>query len=195
MDPKDQARSINRNLPNSHVQSHLVETQENQLSSTEFNNTLHQIRSTYDDMSVNKSIILRRIHYSITFHFRMNFWGHLLEHFLHFILPSTENTDHNIDLSRSPITSNTHSWSTIIPIATLDMVQSDNIGPWWGRRDVYDQTPATFIFTNESLSTSYSIEPITTSQQIYMSIENTPCYVNYYSYSNTCHCCYSSSSS
>lgn len=109
------------------------------------------------------------------------------------MLPSIHNTDHNINLSPSIITSNTHSWSTLIPTETLNMIQSDNIGPWWGRRDAYDQTPATFIFANESLSASYSIETITSNKQMCISIENRPCCFKYYSYPNTCQCCCSSS--
>jgi len=119
----------------------------------------------------------------------MNSWRHLLERFLSFILPSIHDTDQNINLSPSIITSSTHSWSTLIPSETLSMIQSDNIGPWWGRRDAHDRTPATFIFANESLSASYSIETITHNKQMCISIENTPCYFKYYSYPNIYHCC------
>ena len=39
------------------------------------------------------------------------------------------------------------------PSEMLDIGQSDNIGPWWSRRDVYDQTPAIFILLNEPFCT------------------------------------------
>jgi hypothetical protein len=110
------------------------------------------------------------------------------------MFPSTSSTDNNINLSSSTITPNTHSWSTLIPIETLNMTQSDNIGPWWGRRDAYDYTPATFIFANEPLSTSYSMETITDNHQMCISIENRPYCCKYYSCPNTCHCCCNSSS-
>ena len=184
---KVQATFIDRNLSSSHVQLHQIDTQENQ--------PFNEIRSTYDDMSVHKSIVLDGIQYSMTFHFRTNFWRHLLERFFHFMLPITQNTDHNLDFSHSTITSNTQSWSTMIPSSTLHTTQSDSIGPWWSRRDVYDQSPATFIFANESLRISHSIESITSSQQMCISIDNMPCYFNCYSYSNRCHCCCSSSTS
>ncbi len=123
----------------------------------------------------------------------MNSWRQLLEHLLSFVLPSIHSTDNNINLSSSPITSNTYSWSTLIPTETLNITQSDNIGPWWSRRDAYDHTPATFIFANEPLNTSHSTETFTTNKQMCISIENRPCYFKYYSCPNTCHCCYSSS--
>jgi hypothetical protein len=117
----------------------------------------------------------------------MNSWRHLLERLLSFMLPSIRNTDHHINLSPSIITSNTRSWSTLIPTETLNMIQSDNIGPWWGRRNTDDRIPATFIFANESLSVSYSLEPITNNIQMCIPIENRPCCFKYYSYPNTCH--------
>jgi hypothetical protein len=119
----------------------------------------------------------------------MNSWRHLLERLLSFILPSIDNTDRNINLSPSLITSNTHSWSTLIPTETLDMTQSDSIGPWWGRREDDDRTPAIFIFANESLSASCSIGTITSNTQMCISIENRPCCFKHYSYPNTYHCC------
>lgn len=123
----------------------------------------------------------------------MNSWRYFFERFLNFILPSTHSTDHNMDLSPSIITSDTQSWSTMIPTDTLNIIQSNNIGPWWGRRDAYDRTPAIFIFTDESLHGSYSIKPITSNKQMCIFIENRPCYINYYNYPNTCHCCCNSS--
>jgi hypothetical protein len=125
----------------------------------------------------------------------MNSWRHLLERLLSFMLPSTNNTDQNINLSPSTIPSNTHSWSTLTPSETLNMIPSDNIGPWWGRRDSYDRTPATFIFANEPLNAWYSIDMITSNKQNHTSIGNRPCYSKYYSCPNTCHCCCNSLSS
>jgi hypothetical protein len=49
-DIKDQTRPININLPTKRTQSYLTDTQENQLRSTDFNDTFNQFRSTYDDM-------------------------------------------------------------------------------------------------------------------------------------------------
>ena len=85
---------------------------------------------------------------------------------------SVQNSDHRNNLSPS----NTYSWSTLIPFG--------NIGPWWDRRDGDDQTPATFIFVNDSSS----IGTLTDNEQMCISIENRPCCLNYYSYSNPCHC-------
>lgn len=124
----------------------------------------------------------------------MNSWRPLLERIIRFMSPSIPNTDHNINnLSPSIMTSNTRSWSTFVPTETLNMTQSDNIGPWWGRRDVYDQTPAIFIFTNESSSTIHSTETITNNTQMCFFIENKPYCLKYSSYPNTHHCCYKSS--
>jgi len=50
MDIKDQTIPININLPTKRTQSHLTDTQENQLRSTDVNDTFNQFRSTYDDM-------------------------------------------------------------------------------------------------------------------------------------------------
>ncbi|CAF3539275.1 unnamed protein product [Adineta steineri] len=147
---------------------------EDQTIPTKVNNTVASVHSTYDDI--------------------MNIWRYLFERFLNFMLPSTHNTtDENINLSSSIITSNTHSWSTLTSVETQNMNQSDNIGPWWGRRDVDDQTPATFIFTNEPLSTWYSIGMIAHNRQMDTSIKNRLCYSKYCSYPKTCHCCSTSS--
>ncbi|CAF3328412.1 unnamed protein product [Rotaria sp. Silwood1] len=135
--------------------------------------TKDQTRSTYDDI--------------------INSWRRLLERLLGFILPSIHNTNNNINLSSSIISSDMHSWSTLIPTETYNMTQSDNNGPWWSRRDVYDRTPATFIFANEPLNTTYSIKTITSNKQMCISIENRSCYSKYYSYPYICHCCCSSS--
>jgi hypothetical protein len=116
----------------------------------------------------------------------MNSWRHLLERLLSFMLPPIHNTDNNITSSSSP---NTHSWSTIISTETVNMNQSDIIGPWWGRRDAYDSTPATFIFANESLRTWCSIETITRNKQMCISAENRPLSTEYYSCPHTC-CCH-----
>ncbi|CAF2511679.1 unnamed protein product [Rotaria sp. Silwood2] len=150
-----------------------IDKQEKQLLNTEINSNINQSRSTYDDI--------------------INSWRRLLERLLGFILPYIRITDNNMNLSSSILSSDTHSWSTLIPRETINMTQSDNIGPWWGRRDTYDQTPATFIFANEPLNTSYSIETIVSNKQMCMSIENRQCYSKYYSYPNICHCCCSSS--
>ncbi|CAF1035225.1 unnamed protein product [Rotaria sordida] len=168
-DAKDQ--TLPTSIKNS--QSHSIDKQEKELLNTEINNNITQTRSTYDNTIIS--------------------WRRLFERLLSFILPSIHNTDNNMNLSSSIISPNTYSWSTLIPTDIFNMTQSDSIGPWWGRRDAYNQTPATFIFANESLNTSYSIETITNNKQMCISIENRPCYSKYYSYPNTCHCCCNSS--
>lgn len=99
-------------------------------------------------------------------------WRPLLERIIGLILRTIPNTDHNINtLPSSIITSNTHSWSTFLPAEPFNMVEYDNIGPWWSRRDTYDQTPSTFIFTNESSTNSYSTVMITNNTEISTSID------------------------
>jgi hypothetical protein len=50
MNINDQTGSININRRTERAQSHLTDIQENQSSSTEINNILYQVRSTYDNM-------------------------------------------------------------------------------------------------------------------------------------------------
>ncbi|UJR25804.1 hypothetical protein I4U23_007154 [Adineta vaga] len=126
--------------------------------------------------SINKkhhSIPAKQISSIFTYDEILSSWRYYLERYLSFILPSNQTTTkHDIDLSSSIITSHSHSWSTA---TCTDVIQSDNIGPWWGRRDVDDHTPATFIFANEPLSTWYSLEINPDCKQMCTSMHNQSC--------------------
>ena len=74
--------------------------------------------------------------------FRANSWRQLLTRILDYLLPSAHPNDRSVDPS----------WSTVRPSETLALTSSDDIEPWWDRRDATDHTPATYLFVNEPLT-------------------------------------------
>lgn len=92
----------------------------------------HTIRSKYEDLWVERI----KVRILFVFSFRVNIWRQFFLRLSNFHI--------------SPIdTRITHSWSTMTPSEMFDIIQSDDIGPWWSRRDVHDRTPAIFILINE----------------------------------------------